>query len=299
MTTTRRRLGALVTAGVLGLGLSACGGGDETGDDPGTSSAAEDTQEAEEDAAPETSEAPAAADDDAATTSEAEEEGAAAGEGEEVPIDEFLAMLQEPGEDTLASYTMTMAMQAEGEDIEAQGAVDLSGDQPAMNMTMTMAELGEIEMITVGGDIFLAMPGITPEGMYMQASEEMLGQAGALDELDVSSQWEAWEQGAQEVRFLGDEGVDGTELGHYQVTVDPAAAAEALGQDAEALSGTDTIVYDVWLDQDNLMRQLSFDLEGVMVEMSMDDWGQDQSIEAPSADQVMEMGEMPGSGSDG
>ena len=173
----------------------------------------------------------------------------------------------------------------------------LGGDEAAMQMMMSMPEMGELEMITVDGELYLAMPGVTPEGMYMQAGEDLLGQAAAMEDIDVSTQWEAWEEGAEQVVFLGDEDVDGTEMGHYQVTVDPQAIAEAGGEDAAAMTqavGDEPVVYDVWLDDDNLMRQLSFELEGMTAEMMMDNWGEPQEIEAPPADQVMDMGDLGG-----
>ncbi|WP_139719927.1 DUF7537 family lipoprotein [Serinicoccus chungangensis] len=295
MSTTRMRLGAVVSAGILGLGLTGCGGGSE-GDAASPTEAA--TQESTPDGEEESAEDTAA--EDTAEESESDSGGEAA-EGEEIPVEEFLAMLQEPGEETLSSYTLTMDMQADGQSIQADGAVDLSGDEAAMQMMMTMPEMGELEMITTDGQLYLAMPGVTPEGMYMQAGEDVLGQAAAMEDIDVSTQWEAWEEGAQQVLFLGDEDVDGTEMGHYQVTVDPQAIAEAGGEDAAAMTaavGDEPVTYDVWLDDDNLMRQLSFELEGMTAEMMMDNWGEPQEIEAPPADQVMEMGDLgttPGS----
>ncbi|WP_130012886.1 hypothetical protein [Serinicoccus sediminis] len=295
MGTTRTRLGAVVSAGILGLGLTACAGDAEEGAASSPETAAESTQ----DSAAQTEDEAAAED----TATESEDDGGEAAEGEEIPVEDFLAMLQEPGEDTLSSYTLTMDMQADGQAVQADGAVDLGGDEAAMQMMMSMPEMGELEMITVDGELYLAMPGVTPEGMYMRAGEDVLGQAAAMEDIDVSTQWEAWEEGAQQVVFLGDEDVDGTEMGHYQVTVDPQAIAEAGGEDAAAMTqavGDEPVVYDVWLDDDNLMRQLSFELEGMTAEMMMDNWGEPQEIEAPPADQVMEMGDLGGTpGTDG
>ncbi|WP_298748902.1 hypothetical protein [uncultured Serinicoccus sp.] len=294
MSTTRMRLGAVVSAGILGLGLTGCGGDSDGGGADPTEAATQESESTQADEEQTTAE-------DTTEASEEEDSGGEAAEGEEIPVEEFLAMLQEPGEETLSSYTLTMDMQADGQSIQAEGAVDLSGDEAAMQMMMTMPEMGELEMITTDGQLYLAMPGVTPEGMYMQAGEDVLGQAAAMEDIDVSTQWEAWEEGAQQVVFLGDEDVDGTEMGHYQVTVDPQAIAEAGGEDAAAMTeavGDEMVTYDVWLDDDNLMRQLSFELEGMTAEMMMDNWGEPQEIEAPASDQVMDMedlGTTPGS----
>ena len=293
MTTTRTRLGALVSAGVLSLGLAACGGDDTAGEATSTAgeSAAEEA-DAEEDGADATEEADGS--DDASDS--------AVADGEVIPVEDFLAMVKEPGEETLSSYTMTMDMEVQGQMVEAQGAADLSGDQAAMQLTMSLPQLGEIDLITVDGEVYVAMPGATPEGMYLHDSADSLGQGDAMGQADITQQWDLWEEGAQEVLYLGDEDVDGTELGRYQITVDPQAAAAAVGADADAVTaelGDTPIVYDVWLDDDHLMRRLDFDLDAMSAQMSMDNWGEPQDITAPSEDQIMDLGDMDTGGTGG
>lgn len=295
MSLTRMRLGSLVTAGVLTLGLAACGGDDEpspttpastveeTGTDTeiGTGTGAEDGAAATE----------TAGDTDEQTTGTGTADAA---EGETVPIEEFLAMLQSPGEDVLSSYTISMEMETEGQQLTMDGAVDLSGGDTRMQITMAMPEMGTVEMIYADGDAYMTVPGVTPEGMYLLAPADLLGDSADLDEVDVSAQWDVWEEGAQEVVFLGEEDVDGEQMRRYQVTVDADAALAASGDEAAAtsLGLEDEIVYDVWLDGDDLMRKMVFDTAGETLEMRMDDWGQDQDIQVPEPDQVMDMGEL-------
>ena len=64
----------------------------------------------------------------------------------------------------------------------------------------------------------------------------------------------------------------------------PGAAAEEM---------PDTVQYDIWFDDEDRFAQLEMDFpvmdqQGSM-EMTVDDWGTDVSIEAPPADQVTEM----------
>lgn len=293
MSTTRMRLGSLVTAGVLTFGLAACGGDDEpdtttpasTVEETGTDDQTETDDEAAETTGEQTTET---------TEAETTEADGDATEGETVPVDEFLAMLQSPGEDVLSSYTISMDMEAEGQQITMDGAVDLSDDDTRMRITMMMPEMGTVEMIYAGGDAYMTIPGMTPEGMYLLAPADLLGDTAELDEIDVSTQWDAWEEGAQEVLFLGEEDVDGEQMRRYQVTVDAQAAFDASGEDAAAtsLGLEDEIVYDVWVDGDDLMRKMVFDTGGETAEMRMDDWGQDQDIQVPEPDQVMDMGDL-------
>lgn len=290
MSTTRMRLGSLVTAGVLTFGLAACGGDDE----PDTTTPASTVEETGTDDQTGTDDEAAETTDEQTTEAATTEADGAAAERETVPVDEFLAMLQSPGEDVLSSYTISMEMEAEGQQITMDGAVDLSGDDTRMRITMMMPEMGTVEMIYAGGDAYMTIPGMTPEGMYLLAPADLLGDTAELDEIDISSQWDAWEEGAQQVLFLGEEDVDGEQMRRYQVTVDAQAALDASGEDAAAtsLGLEDEIVYDVWVDGDDLMRKMAFDAGGETAEMRMDDWGQDQDIQVPDPDQVMDMGDL-------
>jgi hypothetical protein len=50
-----------------------------------------------------------------------------------------------------------------------------------------------------------------------------------------------------------------------------------------------TITYDVWVDDDDLMRQLDFELDGVTVELRIDDWGEPVDVQAPEESDLVEM----------
>ena len=304
MSTTRMRLGALVTAGVLSFSLAACGDDEPDTTDPVSTAGTEETGDAG-DAGDETG-------DDAADTEPADEDteeptdddaagGTDAQAGEEIDVEDFMAMIMEPGEDTLSRYSLSMIMEMDGEEAEMTGAMDISDGTPRMQISMTVPELGAIDMILIDGDTYMSIPNLTPEGTYLAAPADLLGESAELDNLDVSSQWDAWEQGAEKVLFMGEEDVDGTQMRRYQVNIDGEALAAAAGAEGvddamtTSLGLEDGIVYDVWLDSDNLMRKLSFDIDGDVMEMRMDNWGEDPGIEAPDPSDVMQMDELTGS----
>lgn len=282
MTTMRTRWTALLSAGALTLTLAACGGDDPAEGEPTTSEAVttEDGAAAEDAGAEETSEAPSS--------------DAGSAEGEDVDIQEFLAMLKSPGEEKLSSYTMTMTINMGGQAMEMEGAVDLTGEQAALDMDMTMPGMGAVSMIMAEGRVFMSMPGVTEDGKYMEVPPEQLGDVSTqLDEVDITSTWDAWEAGAKSVTFLGEEDVDGQDMRRYEVTVDTQAALDAAGQtgdDADTASAMlgDEITYDVWLDGDNLMRKVAFEMEGVVTEMFADNYGEAQGISVPSEDQIQQ-----------
>lgn len=278
MTTMRTRWTALLSAGALSLTLAACGGDDAAEGEPTTSEAVT-TEDG-------------AATEDAGAEETSEDAGSA--EGEDVDIQEFLAMLKSPGEEKLSSYTMTMTINMGGQAMEMEGAVDLTGEQAALDMDMTMPGMGAVSMIMAEGRVFMSMPGVTEDGKYMEVPPEQLGDVSTqLDEVDITSTWDAWEAGAKSVTFLGEEDVDGQDMRRYEVTVDTQAALDAGGQtgdDADTASAMlgDEITYDVWLDGDNLMRKVAFEMEGVVTEMFANNYGEAQGIAVPSEDQIQQ-----------
>ncbi len=295
MTILRNRWAGLLGAGALTLTLAACGGDDDAPAPEPTGTVSEDTGASTEDTGASTEDAGAATGDAAAEETGTTQGGSAdAAEGEDVDIQEFLAMLQSPGEETLSSYTMTMAVNMGGQAMDMEGAVDLGGDDPALNMDMMMPGMGAISMVMVDGRVFMQMPGVTEEGMYMEVPPEQLGDlSGQLDEVDITSTWDAWEEGAQSVVFVGEEDVDGQDMRRYTVTVDTEAAMDAAGQTGEdaaqasAMMG-DELTYDVWIDDENLMRKITFELDGAVTEMTADNWGEPQDIQPPSDDEIQD-----------
>jgi hypothetical protein len=284
MSSARMRLGGIVAAGVLGVGLTACGGDDtpaEETTDPAPTSAAPAEDATTEDAQTQT--------EDAGQTQQPTDEAGA--DGEEVDVQEFLAMLQEPGEERLSSYTLAMTMLMEGQELSADGAVDLGGEAPAMAMVLQVPQMGMLELIIAEGQVYMAMPGLTQEGQYVVAPPELVADMN-INEMDVSAQWDEWETYAERVVLVGSEDVDGTEMTRYEVTVDAAAAMQDAGADDAAVTSVgDTVVYDVWLDEENLMRQMVFELDGQTTTIMMDNWGEPQDIQAPDPSLVSDLGD--------
>ena len=283
----RSRWAGLLSAASITLTLAACSG-EETPDPDPTPGAV-----STEDAGAGTQDAGAGTQDAGAEDTSAAPDAA---EGEEVDIAEFVAMLQSPGEEVLSSYTMTMAINMGGQSMEMDGAVDLSGGQPALDMDMTMPGMGAVRMVMVNGGVFMSMPGVTEEGKFLEVPPEQLGDLSQqLDEVDITSTWDAWEEGAQQVLYLGEEDVDGQDMRRYEVTVDTGAAMDAAGQtgddaaEASAMIGEE-LTYDVWVDDDNLMRRIAFEAQGAVTEILADNWGEPQEIQAPSEEEIQQGG---------
>ncbi len=293
-TTTGTRWTTLLAAGTLSLSLAACGGSDDA--DGGSTAGSEDG--AVGTAATTQDTAGTSADTQAATgDGEGDEGGSAAApaEGEEVPVEDFLAMLRSPGEEVMSSYELDMVVTTGGQTMEMAGEVDLGGGQPSVDADLTMPGLGATRMIVVDGSAYVSMPGVTDEGMFLEVPQGELEDSGAgLDDIDVASTWEDWDEGAGQVVYAGLEDVDGEELRRYEIVVDVQAVLDASGQtgsdaaEASAALG-DEITYDVWVDEDDLVRRISYTAAGAVTEMTIDRWGEPMDIEAPDPEDVQPM----------
>ena len=96
-----------------------------------------------------------------------------------------------------------------------------------------------------------------------------------------------------DIDIVGDDDVDGVPATHYQVTVDLQAALDALdGADRAALQaaidrlGTDSLVVDVWIDDDGVVRRMTTDIDlgdgqTVTVTLDFEDFGSPVRIRTP------------------
>jgi hypothetical protein len=283
MKTHHHRLAALAAAGALLFSVAACG---SDTDDPVVEPETTATATEEPDRAAETGDDAAPTDDGTATETS---DGSAAG-GEEIDRDEFLALLKGAGAEQLGSYTIDMTIGTEMESMTMSGAADLRGENPLMRFTMSMSDLGEIEVIMADGDFLMSMPELAAEGQWMRVSPEELGMdIGELTgSLDLESTFAAWDAGITRVVRMGPEDVDGEQLERYSVEVDAEIAMDAQGEEMQP-GLPDTIVYDVWLDDRNLMRKAAFDLGGASAEILVDNWGEDVDIQLPDESEIMDI----------
>ena len=187
---------------------------------------------------------------------------------------------------------MTMDIGAMG---SGEGDVDYSTTPPEMAMKLTMDQLGgeiEVRMVdnvmymkgaAMGGDGWVSIPLDDPNGP--------LGDIGS--QLNPTAQFEAFAAAVTEATLVGEEDVDGETFDHYSATVDTAKLTAESPAAGSAGTLPATMTQDWWFDEDGLIRKFSSDFGATgAVELSLDDWGSDVSIEAPPADEVTPMGDM-------
>jgi hypothetical protein len=295
MRTPRRTLVSVMTAVVL-AGATAC-----AGDDPTPVQAAPEVSEevttgpvTEQRGEPTPSQsAPGESAPSESAQSESAPSGPPAGDTGGYSAKQLLRAMKVAVSKNRSSH-FTMSMTGGVQEMTAEGDVDYTDRGPKLRMTMAAPALGgqEIEMRVVDGVVYMAVPQMTPKGKFLAIDtsdpRSPYGAMGGLDQMDPLSTFDAFDAGLRKVRYVGEDNVAGEVMDHYVLTVGMAAAFRARGQ--EPTPGMPRrLAYDLWLDNRDLMRKVSFDVNGlVAMDMTMSDWGKRVRVAAPPADRVVE-----------
>ena len=256
---SRASLAALVSGSLLVLSLSGCGGDAEDSASETSESASSDPSESASPTDDETGDPSAAA---------------------------FLERLKAGlGEEGSMHVEMVMTGPAE---MTAKGDSAYGPDGSEMHLTMDMAAMpgGALEMVLVDGKAYMSMPGVTEPGQFFEIDESNPAFGSLDDGLSPADSFAAFDAGLNSVEELGEEEIDGEPTTHYRLRVDAKAALEATGQ-AMVPGLPDELVYEVWLDAEDHMRRLTYELVGTELTMDMTKWGEPVQIEAPSPDDLV------------
>jgi lipoprotein LprG len=191
-----------------------------------------------------------------------------------------------------AHMSMTMSGQAK---TSAQGDVSYAGGQSAMKMTMSMPQMGagKIAMRYVDQMIYLQMPGITPPGKFVaidpkdQNSPFTKSFAGYTDQLDPMSSVKSMESAVTSADRVAQGSLHGVSVDHYRVVVDTAKMLKKLGKQAQQAGMPKALTYDMWLDDQFLIRKMSFDFGATSVQMLLSKWGEPITVQRPAAGDIV------------
>lgn len=182
----------------------------------------------------------------------------------------------------------------------------MSGDQRIGETAADTAMAVEYEMgeeafsITLLDGIIFANLGEASDGKFVRIDlDNPVGPMGAafapmIDELDITTSIAQFEDAITAVERKGAiKTIDGVKTTPYRVTidVDKAIASGAIDEDGGLRAGT-SITYTFFIDKDDLLRRMSFEVSGARAQMDMSDFGEPVEIVEPSADQVVEESEL-------
>ncbi len=266
--TIRSRSGAALASVVLVGSISACGGEAEV-----TETAAVADPAVESDSAAKSTMAPV-------------ETGAG------VSAEELAQRLNAPGEEALKAFDFTLEFADGTEDLTANGSVDLDGADPAAQLSLDVPPMGALDVRLIGGTAYINVPELTPVGKFFKVPADQLGEFGmanVTNSLNLDSLMEQLDTGAPQITFVGAEDVNGATTDHYEITLDPQAALDAVGETAPpGVDLTEGVTTGIWVGQDDHVAKMVIGIDGGAATISFDNWGADVNIEAPAAADIME-----------
>jgi hypothetical protein len=182
-------------------------------------------------------------------------------------------------------------------------------------MVLTMERTpfgGAAEVRVVDGVLYLSVPPMTPEGKFLEIrpgdKSSPLGgmMPGEMRGVSPDQMFAAFESGLRKVAFVGEDTVQGRQLGHYRLTVDPRAVAKDdhlphagvphMGGMPESGRVPRTVTFDVWLDSEALVHRVELHkAQQGSLEVDLSHWGEPVTVQAPpKADVVQGAGSWPG-----
>jgi hypothetical protein len=186
-----------------------------------------------------------------------------------------------------------MTMEMAGQTVFARGALDMTGDHPAMQLSMDLTGMGTpTDMRIVDGVMYIQDP-TTGGGKYFKMDlDDPNGPMGDMGDVfdsynpdDMISRMSP--AAFRKVTDLGGESIGGRRLEHYRVLIDTRAATQVFKNLPSTASLPKTMSYDMWLDGDSRMARFTMLMKKVSkVTATYSDYGADVHVSAPPASQV-------------
>jgi len=212
------------------------------------------------------------------------------------PVDkaEFLAMLKSAA-DKITTARFAMTMDLSGQSVPVKGVIDMTGDSPAMQMTMDVTGMGTpTEMRLVDKVIYLQVPGAGTKFYKIDLTDPngpMASLGGdAFDNIDPGELTATMPPRAfTKVTDHGVTTVKGQQLHHYTARMDLRSMRKLPNLPSTA-SLPRTAAYDVWLDDQGRFARFEMLMKNTMrMTARYSDYGTAAHVVVPPASDVMAM----------
>ncbi|MGN6251071.1 MAG: LppX_LprAFG lipoprotein [Marmoricola sp.] len=193
--------------------------------------------------------------------------------------------------DAIGRYHSAHVALALGSQLHAVGDIDYDGTTPQMQLEMTFSGR-KVDVRLVDGTAYLAVPGLTPDGKFLAVTADDATMGPLVDQLKNFAPDGAISMLKGAVKDFKDAGtttIDGQQVHHYVVTVDPSALAKKLQLPAgvQTPSLPTGVTEDLYVDSRNLLRRAQLDLAGQKVTIDATKWGEPVHVTAPPASKVV------------
>ena len=146
-------------------------------------------------------------------------------------------------------------------------------------------------LIGVGADRYLQEPGVTPAGKWLKLPASSSAPSITFPQLNPVAMVVRFTKGMTKLVYIGATSIGGSQVHHYQITIDQQKLLQATGQSqGSANLGTgESITEDLYLNADNTLRRVALSLPGGVGDTQVDvtGWGAPVSIQAPPASSVV------------
>lgn len=203
--------------------------------------------------------------------------------------EEFTGRLEDAVEKSPTVHLDVEVQMNENMTATASGVQDLSRNALDMDVDLGGQQLG---YLLVDGQYYLAQP---PKWVPVEEDSDNPMVAQTLQQIQILSmrnQLDAFIAGVEAAGVKGTEDVGGVTTTHYTASVNAQRAMAEFDMD-KAEGAPDSILYDVWLDENDLIRKMSFSQSGVSAVVTATDWGEPVTIKKPKKSQLAQT---PGSG---
>jgi hypothetical protein len=218
-------------------------------------------------------------------------------------VEEFLALLRTPGEQVLGSHEATVEV-AHVDDPDfgtmterTTVLADFRGESPLVEATMEMDDGSDypgMGIVVLEDATFTSEPMPDGEVVWVElAAEEagvfaqdMLTEGSPL--LFVETIWELWDDDGVGVELVGAELLGGATMEHYVVAMEDPVSTQGWTASSMPVAAS----YDVWLDDEGLMRRVEAEPDGAHLTATVDRWGETVEISAPDPATVVSSEEL-------
>ena len=195
---------------------------------------------------------------------------------------------------------MSATISATGQTTLMEGDIKMGYDFADHEMDMTMSSGGlsaeSVQIILVDSTMYVNL-GAASQSKFAKIdfndSSNPLAQqlSKAVESADPLASLKALRNGLTSFQRVGTANIDGLATTQYRMDIDTDTflTAQGLGDVPQQLAGKlpKTIRYDLWIDNDNLLRQMTAAMgDLVQVTLEMTDWGKPVKITAPPPGQI-------------
>ena len=189
---------------------------------------------------------------------------------------------------------ISMSTTAAGETVTVDGDFELGATltDSLLSYTMSLPPDVSVEMRFVGG-VFYVNLGEATENKFLSLdpldeSNPLASQiAGIVDQANATQS--ITQDAITSIEESGPvETLDGVEATPYRVTVNAALIASAPGFTEEQRAALPAeLTYVFFVGPDNLIRKITFELDGVTLETTYTKWGEPVSVTAPTTEEIL------------